>query len=162
MGSEIEIAVDDASSDEEFDDDTTVEEGRILREIVGRRAAESRLRYRPQRIETFNEVETGAQAGKVYEMQGVPGTTHGERGFSKFAEDVQSLSRSTSAYAPFSSKMDWEIACWVKANDVGANVLQKLLAIEGVRCCVRQENSAFNAFNRLSKPWTCRTGMRGS
>jgi len=37
------------------------------------------------------------------------------------------------AYAPFSSKLDWEIAHWAKMRGPGSNALTELLRIEGVR-----------------------------
>jgi hypothetical protein len=36
-------------------------------------------------------------------------------------------------YAPFSSKLDWEVACWAKMQGLGSNAVTELLSIEGVR-----------------------------
>jgi len=38
----------------------------------------------------------------------------------------------TNPYAPFSSRLDWEIACWAKMRGPGSNSLTELLRIEGV------------------------------
>ena len=37
-----------------------------------------------------------------------------------------------SSYAPFSSKVDWEFACWAKCYGPGSNAISKLLQIDGV------------------------------
>ena len=36
-------------------------------------------------------------------------------------------------YAPFSSKLDWEVARWAKMRGPGSNAMIELLSIEGVR-----------------------------
>ena len=109
----------------EDSDDDEGENGIALREIVvRRRQAQTGLKYRPRYVVAFNDAVPGAQAGKAYDGNGVVRSRHGESEFSSFAEEVQALASSTSEYAPFLSKMEWDIACWVKANDVGANVLR--------------------------------------
>jgi hypothetical protein len=39
----------------------------------------------------------------------------------------------STAYTPFSSKLDWKIACWAKMQGPGSNALAELLGIKGVR-----------------------------
>jgi hypothetical protein len=41
-------------------------------------------------------------------------------------------SAASSPYAPFTSKMDWEIARWAKLRGSGSTAFNDLLAIEGV------------------------------
>lgn len=36
-------------------------------------------------------------------------------------------------YAPFASKIDWEIARWAKTRGLGSTAFSELLAIDGVR-----------------------------
>jgi len=43
------------------------------------------------------------------------------------------ITDSPNTYAPFSSKLDWDIVCWAKMQGPGSNVLTELLHIEGVR-----------------------------
>jgi len=43
------------------------------------------------------------------------------------------ITDSPNTYAPFSSKLDWDIAWWAKMQGLGSNVLTELLHIEGVR-----------------------------
>ena len=43
-----------------------------------------------------------------------------------------SMGNESSPYAPFSSKMDWEFACWAKCYGPGSNAISKLLQIDGV------------------------------
>lgn len=43
------------------------------------------------------------------------------------------LSDKDNIYAPFSSKMDWEVARWAKLRGLGSTALSDLLAIENVR-----------------------------
>ncbi|KAJ3553227.1 hypothetical protein NP233_g12696 [Leucocoprinus birnbaumii] len=40
---------------------------------------------------------------------------------------------SSNPYAPFNSKLDWEVAQWAKLHGPGATALTKLLAVDGVR-----------------------------
>jgi len=44
-----------------------------------------------------------------------------------------STTESPNPYAPFSSRLDWEIARWAKMRGPGSNSLTELLRIEGVR-----------------------------
>ena len=43
------------------------------------------------------------------------------------------ITDSPNAYAPFSSKLDWDTAQWAKMQGLGSNALTELLHIEGVR-----------------------------
>jgi hypothetical protein len=46
--------------------------------------------------------------------------------------DPESSSSSSNIYAPFKSKMDWEIAKWAKLRGPGSTAFSDLLAINGV------------------------------
>jgi hypothetical protein len=48
------------------------------------------------------------------------------------AFDPESSSSSNNIYAPFKSKMDWEIAKWAKLRGPGSTAFSDLLAINGV------------------------------
>jgi hypothetical protein len=43
------------------------------------------------------------------------------------------LRDSASVWAPFVSKIDWEVACWAKLRGPGSTAFSELLNIEGVR-----------------------------
>jgi hypothetical protein len=50
-----------------------------------------------------------------------------------------------SQYAPFASKMDWEIARWAKLQGPSSSAVTELLQIEGVRSwLIRQIGQCFN------------------
>ena len=63
-------------------------------------------------------------AGAVYER------THlnGNKGYRR----ADSNADNSNPYDPFSSKLDWEIACWAKTRGPGSNALTELLSINGV------------------------------
>ena len=63
-------------------------------------------------------------AGAVYER------THrnGNQGYHR----ADSNADNSNPYEPFSSKLDWEIACWAKTRGPGSNALTELLSINGV------------------------------
>ena len=70
-------------------------------------------------------VEFGNQnAGAVYERV----HQNGNQDY----HQVISGAESTNPYAPFSSRLDWEIAHWAKMQGPGSNSLTELLRIEGV------------------------------
>lgn len=48
-------------------------------------------------------------------------------------ETVKTAASSDNIYAPFNSKMDWEIARWAKLRGPGSTAFTELLGIEGVR-----------------------------
>lgn len=119
--------------DEEDEEEEEEQERRRLGEVVGERhAAHSKLLYRPARIDTFNDVVTGARAGSSIGEITVQGTQHGNAAYTQFTHDVQTLSRCEGSFAPFLSRTDWEVACWAKTRGTGSNALDDLLGIEGV------------------------------
>ena len=54
---------------------------------------------------------------------------NGNRGYRQFDNGA------VNQYEPFSSKLDWEIACWAKTRGPGSNALTELLSIDGVSFC---------------------------
>lgn len=54
--------------------------------------------------------------------------------------DQDARKASGNPYAPFASRLDWEVARWAKLRGPGSNALSELLGIDGVRypalyCC---------------------------
>lgn len=106
----------------------------MLREVVvERRAAQARLQYRPQLVEKFNDTVPGAEAGKVYNDDTLEDGEEGHSAYACFAEELRTSTEVTGVYAPFMSKMDWEIARWAKTRGPGSTALDELLKIGGVR-----------------------------
>ncbi|KAJ6553786.1 hypothetical protein DFH09DRAFT_924695 [Mycena vulgaris] len=56
-----------------------------------------------------------------------------ERSASAEQQYSDALGKSSNIYAPFASKMDWDIARWAKLRGSGSTALTDLLKIEGVR-----------------------------
>jgi hypothetical protein len=78
---------------------------------------------------------------------------------------VQWVPNENNIYAPFSGKLEWEIARWAKfQNNLSASAVTELLAIEGVCGLLRtawtflQEQSRAQQNHRLSAPWL-KTGI---
>ena len=44
-------------------------------------------------------------------------------------------------YAPFHSRMDYEVACWAQLRGPGAMVSTELLHIQGVSHCISYHNT---------------------
>jgi hypothetical protein len=57
----------------------------------------------------------------------------GERSASAEQQYSDRLGSSGNIYAPFASKMDWEVARWAKLRGSGSTAFTDLLKIEGVR-----------------------------
>jgi hypothetical protein len=53
------------------------------------------------------------------------------------------LGKTTSIYAPFVSKMDWEVARWAKLRGSGSTAFTDLLKIEGVGVCLVHRPEVF-------------------
>jgi hypothetical protein len=76
----------------------------------------------PQHVQHFNDVypdyEAGARVGEKSDTN--TGYQH-------------TLRDSASVWAPFASKIDWEVARWAKLRGPGSTAFSELLSIEGVR-----------------------------
>ena len=66
----------------------------------------------------------GGQAGK-------PIHANINGGYSNYAEQLETGSREN-IWAPFTSKMEWEVAQWAKLRGLGSTSFSEFLAIEGV------------------------------
>ncbi|KAJ6625655.1 hypothetical protein B0H10DRAFT_2161872 [Mycena sp. CBHHK59/15] len=86
-----------------------------------RKAAKDQFHHKP-----IVEKYPGASAGKP--ISSAPSETSEQR----YKSSLESLT-STNPYAPFKSKMDWEIAKWVKLRGSGSTAFTDLLQIDGVR-----------------------------
>ncbi len=71
-------------------------------------------------IEPFPFVTAGAP---------IPGSDHGLSGFEAYRQSIGSNNN----YAPFHSKLDWDLAQWAKMHGPSSSAISKLLEIEGVR-----------------------------
>jgi hypothetical protein len=104
---------DDLNSDET--DSTTIE--KALRRRGG---AEEVLQKRP-----FVLKFTKGRAGAIYDNQHVDGDNLN-------ASYTQKVGNAENPYSPFSSKLEWEIAHWVKMRGPSSTAFNELMKIEGV------------------------------
>ncbi|KAL5512790.1 hypothetical protein ACEPAG_3056 [Sanghuangporus baumii] len=118
--------------DEGIEDEDEPAQRRLGEILIERRAAQARLQYRPVRIVKFNDVVPNARAGTAHRYVAADVTEHGDAAYSQFTRDVQTRSGSEGSYAPFRTKLDWELACWAKTRGAGSNALDDLLKIDGV------------------------------
>ncbi|KAJ7451993.1 hypothetical protein FB451DRAFT_1524612 [Mycena latifolia] len=86
-----------------------------------RKAAEDRFHHKP-----IVEKYPGGLAGK-------PISTRRDQTSEKAYESSLKDSAVSNPYAPFTSKMDWEVARWAKTRGAGSTAFSDLLNIEGVR-----------------------------
>lgn len=65
----------------------------------------------------------------------IPGTcTSPHAGYKDYKSSLESLaSQSTNIYAPFASKMEWDLIRWSKTRGPGSSAFDELLAIEGIQ-----------------------------
>jgi hypothetical protein len=68
---------------------------------------------------------------------GAPISHHGRHAHESYRESIRSQSSAAASdasnmYAPFASKLDWEIAQWAKLRGPGSTAFSELLAIDGV------------------------------
>ncbi|KAJ7738675.1 hypothetical protein DFH07DRAFT_870477 [Mycena maculata] len=87
-----------------------------------RKAAEDRFHNTPIVIEKFPGGLTGSP------ISNIPNTTS-EKAYESSLTD----SNPSNPYAPFTSKMDWEVARWAKLRGAGSTAFTDLLNVEGVR-----------------------------
>lgn len=128
MTSKSGSAEEEAASDEDDAD----QEHRLREIIVDRREAHARVSYRPVHSAKFNDVVRGAEAGKVYNPDGAERRRDGNDAHAKFSDGLRRLTEVEGSYAPFESKLDWEIARWAKTRGPGSTALDELLKIDGV------------------------------
>jgi hypothetical protein len=74
----------------------------------------------PFEIEPFPSVTAGTP---------IPGSDCGPTRFEAYQQTIGS----NNDYAPFISRLDWEIAQWAKTHKLSSSAVTKLLEIEGVR-----------------------------
>ncbi|KIM35645.1 hypothetical protein M413DRAFT_20740 [Hebeloma cylindrosporum] len=94
-----------------------------------RGGAESALKKEPFKVKF-----TKGRAGEVYSQDGVNNNTH----------YAKAVGNSNNPYAPFSSKLEWELAYWDKMRGPSSTAFTELMKIEGVheRLGVSYKNSA--------------------
>jgi hypothetical protein len=73
-------------------------------------------------------------------------------GYERYASSLGTEEEGPSEWAPFSSRLEWEVACWAKLRGPGSTALSELLQINGVGfhdlVCSRVLNYTFSAFGR--------------
>ena len=108
----------------ELDDDAVMEDANTLPKTAApsratRKAAEDRFHHKP-----ITEMYPGTLAGKPISAVRMKTAE----------EEYRTLIDSTAEnpYAPFKSKMDWEVAKWAKLRGSGSTAFTDLLNVEGV------------------------------
>ena len=102
-------------------DDEEVEEVTEAARMRGG-AVEEALRSKPF-VKSFSQKH--GKAGKVYNL---PQTATSRESYAKSVH-----ANPTNPYAPFVSKMDWEIGKWAKLRGPSSTSFTELMAIDGVR-----------------------------
>ena len=69
---------------------------------------------------------------------------------------------SDNVYAPFASRLDWEIARWAKAHGTTSAAVSELLKIQGVNHNQISQMPAINMLSRLRKTLACLSGQFAS
>ena len=67
----------------------------------------------------------------------IPGSDRRPSGFEAYQQSIDSNNN----YAPFNSRLDWDIAQWAKTHGLSSSAVTKLLEIEGV--CANITSSRF-------------------
>lgn len=107
----------------------------LIQQASERHRAESHLRYQPAAVDQF----PFGQPGKVIDSS----TT--DASYAAYQASLEELDvHGASQWAPFSSKVDWEIGCWAKMRGPGSTALDELLQIEGV--CNTYSTSSNSAY----------------
>ena len=65
-------------------------------------------------------------AGKELGTQPLPA------GYQQYADNLHSQESNLSEWAPFSTRLEWEVACWAKLRGPSSTALSELLQIDGV------------------------------
>ncbi|THU83771.1 hypothetical protein K435DRAFT_688905 [Dendrothele bispora CBS 962.96] len=87
------------------------------------------LRSLPAHRDDIHVVEFGGRAGEVLpDSDSVP--LHLRNAFSQYQSGIPNANHNI--WAPFTSRIDWEVARWGKTRNVGSTSFSDLLAIEGV------------------------------
>lgn len=108
-------------------DDTDEEDPVLSDHFIRRRAAEERLLYQPTVIDRFH------QQGPMQTRTGNGLLDDRRTELRGFDQEFDGSAENVGLYAPFASRIDWEIAKWAKTRGPGSNALDELLAIDGVR-----------------------------
>ncbi|KAI0746222.1 hypothetical protein C8Q80DRAFT_1105448 [Daedaleopsis nitida] len=91
--------------------------------LPAERAAAERGARRKTHIVSF----PGASAGSP-----LPDATASETTNEQYASHLNHPTRESNMYAPFRSRVDWEVAKWAKLRGAGSTAFSDLLAIEGI------------------------------
>lgn len=86
-----------------------------------RREAELRAGTRDPIIHRYSDIYPDSKPGRVDSRNTAAGVS------------ADAKSAAGNPYAPFTSKIDWEIARWAKLRGLGSTAFSELLAIDGVR-----------------------------
>lgn len=106
-------------------------------------AAEREAAQRSTHAKTFVVQFPGNAAGTS-----VPDTELTSSTYHQYQHDLHAAD-SNNIYAPFTSKMDWEVARWAKLRGPGSTSFNELATIEGVRLLCYLPNAILILFNTL-------------
>ena len=95
----------------------------LAREFTeAREQAETRAGAKPARTVRYSDKYPRSCAGKIIGKAQSPDASY-----------LGDVDASSNFWAPFKSKLDWEVAKWAKLRGAGSTAFSELLAIEGVR-----------------------------
>jgi hypothetical protein len=100
-----------------------------------RRKAETRAGTQNPVIERYSDVYPDTNPGRIYSQDG--STT--------VSADAKSAAKNP--YAPFASKIEWEVARWAKLRGPGSTAFSELLGIDGVCVTLSRRPSCEFTFN---------------
>ncbi|PPQ97936.1 hypothetical protein CVT26_002941 [Gymnopilus dilepis] len=116
-GEEAAAGLQEPSSEDPFDDDDEAAQRRSAeRVIIGDGHG-----IKPARVVRYSDKYPSSAAGGVL-----------ARGKSQDQQYRTAMGAKTNPWAPFASKLDWEVAQWAKLRGVGSTAFSDLLAIDGV------------------------------
>ncbi|THU86756.1 hypothetical protein K435DRAFT_683009 [Dendrothele bispora CBS 962.96] len=75
-------------------------------------------------VTRYSDKYPGRQAGAA--------TAGGLKSDEKYAQALGISNDGSNRWAPFASKLDWEVACWAKMRGLGSTAFSDLLSIDGV------------------------------
>lgn len=115
-------------ADEEADEDDLLEKDDVaaLRHHTERILVDSGTGPKPCVIVRYTEKHRNSRAESI--------VTHSKTHDDEYTSNVN-VNSERNIWAPFNSKLDWEVARWAKMRGPGSTALSELLAIEGVCFC---------------------------
>jgi len=115
--------------------------------VQQRRNADARADRHPK-VLRYSEHHRNSRAGRPVQQRG-PNTPLGPLD-NLYSANIGS---DDNPWAPFQSKLDWEVAKWAKMRGAGSNAFTELLAIDGVGVQARPILSTHCSFEGLRISW---------